>query len=176
MSDQGNKRADGPFGLGRLFEELGAAVEKFSDLAERQETWSKTFRTDNPDLDAVVDVRIRTGTAAGGDAGASSAAASTGATETAGASEEASGREVPIQERPTPAVDVFDEGDHVLVVAEMPGIGVGDVEVEVDGDVLTLEAATPDRQYATEVLLPRPARAVAAIEANNGIIKIQCHT
>jgi HSP20 family protein len=53
-----------------------------------------------------------------------------------------------------PIFDVFDEADHVLVVAELPGIADADIKVEVEGDILTLEANGRDRKYAKELLLP----------------------
>ena len=54
-----------------------------------------------------------------------------------------------------PVVDVFEEADHVLVVAEMAGIGSGDVHVEVRDDVLIISAEKGDKKYRKEVLLPR---------------------
>jgi len=53
-----------------------------------------------------------------------------------------------------PMVDVFEEKDHVLVVAEMPGIGEEHVKLELKQDILTLSAAKGDKKYRKEVLLP----------------------
>jgi HSP20 family protein len=52
-------------------------------------------------------------------------------------------------------VDVFEEDGHVQVVAELPGIGAEDVELELHGDVLSIQAARGDKKYRKEVLLPR---------------------
>ena len=41
-----------------------------------------------------------------------------------------------------PAVDVQQHEDHYAVAAELPGVQLGDVEVNVEGDLLTLKAAT----------------------------------
>lgn len=38
----------------------------------------------------------------------------------------------------TPAVDVFETGEAVILKAELPGLGVDDVDVEVDDNVLTI--------------------------------------
>jgi len=46
-----------------------------------------------------------------------------------------SGRSV-VQEVREPVVDVFEEDDHVLIVAEMPGISVEDVQLTVEDDLL----------------------------------------
>ncbi|MDI7269111.1 MAG: Hsp20/alpha crystallin family protein [Myxococcota bacterium] len=61
-----------------------------------------------------------------------------------------------VEEMREPMVDVFDEGDHVLVVAEMPGVEAPDVRVEVKDDVLCLTAAHGERKYRREILLPSP--------------------
>lgn len=41
-----------------------------------------------------------------------------------------------------PAVDVYEQGDETVVVADMPGVGVGNVKVEVDKGVLTISGTT----------------------------------
>jgi HSP20 family protein len=53
-----------------------------------------------------------------------------------------------------PLVDVFDETDHIMIVAELPGVAAADVTVEAKDDILTLTANHRDRKYAKEVLLP----------------------
>ena len=60
-----------------------------------------------------------------------------------------------IQEITEPLIDVIEEADHILVLAEMPGISDADVRVELNGDVLTLNAASGSKKYHKEVLLPR---------------------
>jgi HSP20 family protein len=82
---------------------------------------------------------------------------------------------VVVQEVREPAVDVMEEGDHVLIVAEMPGVGAGDVKLEVHDDVLTLSAQTADKKYRKEVLLPKSCpRERMTLSCNNGIVKIRC--
>ena len=51
-----------------------------------------------------------------------------------------------------PLVDVFDEDEEIVIVAEIPGVGGEDVKVEVRDDILHLET-TGDRKYEKEVLL-----------------------
>ncbi len=174
MANDGKKQPDETFGIGRLFDELGAAVEKLSNLAEQGQQWSTTMGSDDGPQ-AIVDIRIRTAQDATRDAPVRpediSRRPSASASPDTGPSTE---REVPIQERQTPPVDIFDEDDHVLVVAEMPGIAARDIDVQLTDDVLAIAAATDDRQYATEVLLPRVATEVQTVQANNGIVKIKC--
>lgn len=53
-----------------------------------------------------------------------------------------------------PMVDLFDEGDRVLVVAELPGVQEAAIQVQIEGDVLNLAAEGKDRKYCKELLLP----------------------
>lgn len=52
-----------------------------------------------------------------------------------------------------PLVDVFDEGEQIVVVAELPGVQMADIRVQINADVLALET-TGERRYEKEVLLP----------------------
>jgi HSP20 family protein len=82
---------------------------------------------------------------------------------------------VVVQEVREPAVDVLEEGDHLLIVAEMPGVGAADVQLEVNDDVLTIAAQAGDRKYRKEVLLPKSyPREQMALSCNNGVVKIRC--
>jgi HSP20 family protein len=88
--------------------------------------------------------------------------------------DEASGQSV-VQEVREPAVDVFEEADHVLVVAEMPGVSAEDVRIEVNEDVLTITAERGDKKYRKEVLLPGSfAREKTRVSCTNGVLEIRC--
>ena len=180
--------------LSRLLHNLQGAVNTLGDLADQEADWSKTVRLGDADgegLDGVFDVQVRTGLDAAGRRGHPRARRSdarpTGNRSTGNRSEadpatearstetrSAAEREVPVEERREPAVDVFDEGDHLLVVAEMPGVVAEQVEPSLDGDLLMLTAEAGPRTYATEVLLPRAPTPPLQVEANNGIVKILC--
>lgn len=79
-----------------------------------------------------------------------------------------------VKETAEPPVDVFDEGDVVQVVAELPGIGREDVELRLHGDVLTIHAEHGPKKYYKELLLPY-ACSDKGIElgCNNGILEIR---
>ena len=80
-----------------------------------------------------------------------------------------------VQEVREPVVDVFEEQDHVLVVAEMPGISAEDVQITVEDDLLTISAERGDKKYRKEVLLPAGfAREKMQVSCNNGVIEIKC--
>lgn len=73
-----------------------------------------------------------------------------------------------------PLVDLFDESDHVLVVAELPGVEEADVFTELRGDVLVLGAEARDRNYRTEVLLPDSFEDQAMSRSmRNGILEVR---
>ena len=55
-----------------------------------------------------------------------------------------------------PLVDVFEEDEEILVVAEIPGVSEEEIKIEVKGDVLCLET-TGERKYEKEILLDGPA-------------------
>jgi len=79
-----------------------------------------------------------------------------------------------VEETREPMVDVFDEADHLLVVAELPGVDASDIRFEVKEDILGLTATSGDRKYRKEVLLPSAVRAQAATSSyRNGVFEIK---
>lgn len=84
-----------------------------------------------------------------------------------------SGRTV-VHEVREPLVDVFEEDDHVLVIAETPGIGPEDVQTDLKDDVLTISASKGDKKYHKEILLPRICdKGKMTISCNNGMLEIK---
>ncbi len=61
---------------------------------------------------------------------------------------------IKITEEREPIVDVFDEKDQVLIVAELPGVSEESIKLELKGDILILEAGDEKRKYSKEILLP----------------------
>ena len=57
-----------------------------------------------------------------------------------------------------PLVDVFDEGEEIVVVAEVPGVQEKDIHLEVNGDVLALSATGPKRTVREGDPSPRGGR------------------
>lgn len=79
-----------------------------------------------------------------------------------------------IEEEREPVVDVFDEEDHILIVAELPGVSENDVDLEVKGDILKLSAKSGDRKYSKEILLSSKVKE-DNIESSykNGVLEIK---
>jgi HSP20 family protein len=57
-----------------------------------------------------------------------------------------------------PLVDVFDEADFILVVAEVPGAEEDSIRVELENHTLKLRAGGKHRAYRGEVGLPAEVR------------------
>jgi HSP20 family protein len=80
-----------------------------------------------------------------------------------------------VQEIREPLVDVFEEKDHLLIVAEMPGIAEEDVGIDLKDDILTLHADRAGKKYRKEILLPGSfEREKMTVSCNNGIVEINC--
>jgi HSP20 family protein len=78
-----------------------------------------------------------------------------------------------VEEVREPMVDIFDEEDHILVIAELPGVSQDEIKIEVVGDILNLSACGTDRKYVKEMLLPSKVKAETLKTAyKNGILEI----
>lgn len=59
-----------------------------------------------------------------------------------------------VSETREPIVDVFDEKDRIVVIAELPGIDEKSIRLDFKKDILLLEAGSGNRKYSKEILLP----------------------
>lgn len=78
-----------------------------------------------------------------------------------------------VEEVREPLVDVFDEGQEIVVTAELPGASEGEITIDLQGDVLTIKSEG-ERHYAKEV--PLPARVDAGSlqkKYNNGVLEVR---
>jgi HSP20 family protein len=133
-------------GLGAVFRSLGGFLELLSELAAQVE--GGALRRSGELVDEKQGVKVAYGCSA----------------------------RVGVDEAREPVVDVFDEGNHLLVVAELPGVDASDVGFEVKEDVLELSAARGAHRYRKEVLLPSAVRARAADSSyRNGVLVLRLH-
>jgi HSP20 family protein len=73
-----------------------------------------------------------------------------------------------------PITDVFDEGEEILILAEMPGVNQEDIKVDLKGDILGITAQTGDRKYHKEILLPAKIKSeTLTFSYKNGILEIR---
>ncbi|MGA2670759.1 MAG: archaeal heat shock protein Hsp20 [Dehalococcoidia bacterium] len=78
-----------------------------------------------------------------------------------------------VEEVREPMVDIFDEKDRILVIAELPGVSESEIKIEITGDILNLAASDRDRKYAKEILLPSKVKPDSVKTAyKNGILEI----
>jgi HSP20 family protein len=70
-------------------------------------------------------------------------------------------------------VDVFQEGDEVRVVADLPGVEKDAIDLKCDGELLTISAANDRREYDERVRLPvRVDEHSADATFNNGVLQV----
>ena len=163
------KGSEGSFelGIGGMLKGLGDLVEKLGDLANTGEQLSRTgeIRGANKDLKGIYGFTVKVGL--GDDRPRIEPFGNI-------RQDRESGHTV-VQEVREPLVDVFEEEEHVLVVAEMPGIGVKDVQITVEDDLLTISAEHGDKKYRKELMLPGTfARDKMEVTCNNGVVEIKC--
>jgi len=80
---------------------------------------------------------------------------------------------VAVEEAREAVVDLFEEGDKIRVIAELPGVSEDAIKYEIKGDVLRIWTED-DRQYDTEVLLPAEVDSENAESTyKNGILELQ---
>jgi len=77
-----------------------------------------------------------------------------------------------IKER-EPIVDIFEERDHIKVMAELTGIEENEIKLDIENDTLTINIDTPTRKYYKKVELPNPVKKddVESIY-RNGILEV----
>ena len=82
------------------------------------------------------------------------------------------------EESPVPApqrdviTDMFDEGENLVIIAELPGVNDKDIKIEVKGDRLVLFAMSQGRQYHKDIVLPCTVKKKPSLTCKNGILKI----
>ena len=163
------KKSEGGFesGLGGILKGLGDLVEKQGDLSESGGELSRTgeIHGAGKELKGIYGFTIKSGI--GGDGPRIEPFGNI-------RKDRDSGRSV-VQEVREPVVDLFEEEDHVSIVAEMPGISVEDVQITVEDDLLTITAAHGEKKYRKEVLLPASyAREKMQVTCNQGVVEIKC--
>jgi HSP20 family protein len=154
-------------GLGGMLKGLGDLVEKLGELAETGQELSKTgeIHGSGKEVRGIYGFTVKVGLGEEGPRiepfGNIRRDIKSGRTE--------------VQEVREPMVDVFEEDDHLLVLAELPGIGKEDLRIDLKDDVLTIFAERGDKKYRKEVLLPRSvAKEKIQVSCKNGILEIKC--
>jgi len=76
-----------------------------------------------------------------------------------------------------PLVDIFEETDHTLIVADMPGVNEKDIHVDLKDDILQISTKTSEKNYQKEILLKESFTKDKVVHTyKNGILKITITT
>ncbi len=80
---------------------------------------------------------------------------------------------VTVFELQEPLVDIFEETDHTLIVADMPGVNEKDIHVDLKDDILQISTKTSEKNYQKEILLKESFTKDKVVHTyKNGILKI----
>jgi HSP20 family protein len=70
-------------------------------------------------------------------------------------------------------VDIHETEEQIRVIADLPGVEKDDIELQCDGKVLTISAASERREYDERVSLPvRVDEHSASATYNNGVLEV----
>ncbi len=73
-----------------------------------------------------------------------------------------------------PLVDIVEEDDEIIVVAEVPGVDRNEIKVRIKGTTLTIHSDNPDRPYHKEIELPSKVKKDEAKSAiRNGVLEVR---
>ncbi len=168
MSKTKKTRVSGEADAGGFLGGLTNLIEKLGDLAEKGKDLQELKQFGDPGgIQGVYSFRVRT--AQGGE-------------QSGGVKVEPFGHvrkdermgQATVQEVMEPLVDVFEEPDHLLVVAELPGVGPEDVKLELSDDVLIIAAERKTKRYRKEVLLPASfASESMSNSCRNGVLEVK---
>jgi HSP20 family protein len=169
-SDNDERGADIGFNFGGFLGKFGSVMEKLVDLAENGQSVSQSGELKGLDpqgkLRGVYGFSIKTGL---GDQGEREVKV-----EPFGNIHREPSGETVVDDVREPLVDVHEEDDHVLVLAEIPGVSKKDVQLELSGDQLTIRAQRGEKRYCKEVALPQSfSEPNMRWECTNGILKIR---
>jgi len=171
------KDVTGDAAFGGIFAGLAGLVEKLGELAEKGGELSRSGELQGDakgkEFKGVYGFSVKVGV--GKEGGNTFKVEPFGNVGKAGSSErEREAGRSEVSEVREPLVDVYDEDDCVLVVAELPGVSKEELKVELADDILTLSAEKGERKYRKEVLLPAAVdKAKMTVNCHDGMAEIR---
>jgi HSP20 family molecular chaperone IbpA len=84
-------------------------------------------------------------------------------------------RAPPTKDEEKPLVDVFDRGDHIVVVALMPNIREEDLKFRIDGNTLKIASNMAGARILKEISIPKDSEVDKILSASfkNGVLEIR---
>lgn len=171
-SDKPQRGPKGTAGLESIFTGLGDLVRTLGDLADKQAQGEHEIPLKDKDGQekGKVVFGFNISTASDGESGGGLKVEPFGNFKSAEPD-----RHAHVAEVREPIVDVFEEEDHILIVAEMPGVDEAQVQVEIEGDILTLHTEDGSAiRYRKELLLPHAVNPESLERSmEHGVLKIK---
>lgn len=169
MKEKGGRKGHGKErsgGVGGFLDGLSNLLERLGELAEKGQELRKTGEFGGPEggVRGVYGFNIKVGL---GEEGVK--------IEPFGNvhKDERTGEAV-VSEISEPLVDVFDEEEYVLVVAEMPGVAEEDIDLALKDDILAIAGDRGQKKYRKEVLLPQSfGSEQMSYTCRNGIVEVK---
>lgn len=165
-TDKKETEGEHNFGLGGIFRGLGDFVDKLSDLAEKGKEIRNTGEIESAGkmVSGVYGFSVKIG-GLGADAVK---------VEPFGNVHKDKKGEAVVDEVREPLTDIFEESDHTLIIAEMPGVDEKDIGINLKDDILQISAETRGKKYHKEILLTESfAKNKMTHTYKNGILEIR---
>ena len=79
-----------------------------------------------------------------------------------------------IREEREPLVDIMEETEHVVIIAELPGVEKSDIHLHTTEDHLTVTVDSAKKKYHKEVMLPTKVDSKSAQASyKNGVLEVR---
>jgi HSP20 family protein len=165
---KGKKETEEGFdvGIGGIFKGLGEFIEKLGDLAEKGKEFQKSGEIEGlgKKLSGVYGFSVKVGGLGGERV----------KVEPFGNIHKDKKGEAVVDEVREPIIDIFEEPDYTMIVAEMPGVEEKDIRIDLKDDILQISAETHEKKYHKEILLKESFTKNKMTHAyKNGILEIK---
>ena len=161
-------------GIGGLFDGVSNLIAKFGELAEKGESLRAAVgegeTSSGKKFTTSYGVNVRFG--GGRDGAGKDGEYSVHPVQKASKPESKPATSVPRVREPN--VELYDEGDHVQIIAEMPGVSSEDVHLAFMEKSLWIQGVSKVAEFKKELTLPREfGPEQVSITANNGVVEIR---
>jgi len=184
-NDKSNDKSidmDGLFGMGGMLGGFSQLIQQLGSLAEKGEQLKRSSQSDSSDPAKKVAGSFGYSVKFGGESFGGSRSSDSFSSEDhatpkstvrqAGQPEAARSR--PVQSVREPIVDTFDEADHFLIIAEMPGVSKDNIELRFSENAMQLIGLSTLTRYEKSISIPENAtREDVSVITNNGIVEIR---
>lgn len=164
-------------GMGSFLDGVTNLIGKFGELAERGEHLRKSMgdaETSAKPIRTSGGFTVRFGGLKGDSSEAASVNPINASAKSTSASSSQSEKATGVPKERTANVELFEEEDHLLLLAEMPGVASDDVKLNFVDRSLSIEGHSKTAQFKAQVDLPKTYTAEqVAISANNGVVEIR---